>query len=227
MKDKYRHELKYLCTDMELAILTNNLNAVMQLDSHVGEDGQYNIRSLYFDDYYNTCFYENESGTDPREKFRIRIYNADSSRISLECKRKEHGKTLKKSCPLTIKQCESLMRGIPLPVSKEYPAVLQKLCVLMRSKGMKPVIIVDYDRIPYICTNGNVRVTIDKNIASSKDISGFLKERIAKRPILPAGKQILEVKYDEYIPDYIKENLEVGSLRQTSFSKYYLCRKYS
>ncbi len=227
MQDKYRHEMKYMCTDMELAVLINNLNAVMQLDSHVGVDGQYNIRSLYFDDYYDTCLHENESGTDPREKFRIRIYNADSSRITLECKRKEHGKTLKKSCKITKEQCESLMKGQPLPVSKEYPSVLQKLCMLMRVRKMKPVIIVDYDRIPYVCTNGNVRVTIDKNIASSKDISNFLEKRIHKRPIMPAGKQILEVKYDEYIPDYIKNSLEIGSLRQTTFSKYYLCRKYS
>ena len=35
----------------------------------------------------------------------------------------------------------------------------------------------------------------------------------------------LEVKYDEVLPFTIAEQLEIGKLRQTAFSKYYLGRK--
>lgn len=227
MNDKYRHEMKYVCNEMELAVINSRLSGLMKLDANTGAEGFYNIRSLYFDDYYNTCYYENEAGTDPREKFRIRIYNADNSRISLEIKRKEHSKTLKKSCSLTEWQCRMLMNGQLLPISSEYPPVLQKLCILMRTKRMKPSVIVDYDRVPYVCENGNVRVTIDRNISSSNDILSFLDKEIKKRPVMKSGQHVLEVKYDEFIPDYIVNNMELGSLRQTAFSKYYLCRKYS
>jgi len=186
----------------------------------------YRIRSLYFDDYYNSCYIENENGTDPREKFRIRIYNANPDRISLELKRKEHGMTQKLSCRLTREQCETLMAGTPLPVDNSYPPVLQKLNLLMRTRMMRPRVIVEYDRVPFVDKLGNTRITIDRNIMSSEDISHFLDKEIHRRPIMAAGRHILEVKYDEYLPDYISRNLQLQTLRQTAFSKYYLCRKY-
>ena len=107
---KYRHEFKYLISAGQIEMEKHRMECLLQRDAHAGENGQYNIRSLYFDDYYNKCYYENENGTDPREKFRIRIYNHSKEKISLECKRKEHGMTHKSSCPLTEEQCRCLMR---------------------------------------------------------------------------------------------------------------------
>ena len=89
---KFRHELKYVVSCAQLSLLKNRVHNLLSLDSHTSQSGVYNIRSLYFDDYYNSCYIENENGTDPREKFRIRIYNASEERITLECKRKERGK---------------------------------------------------------------------------------------------------------------------------------------
>ncbi len=226
-EQKYRHELKYVCTASQLALLQGRLHHLIPLDPHVGENGMYNIRSLYFDDYYNKCYYENENGTDPREKFRIRIYNGSKEKISLELKKKERGKTLKLSCPLTEEQCRILMKGEVLPDSKDYPPVLQKLLLQMKTNLMKPKIIVEYDRVPYVYSLGNVRVTLDKNISSSDKIEQFLDQEIYKRPIMPAGWHVLEVKFDEFLPDYIKTTLQLDSLRQTAFSKFYLCRKFN
>lgn len=224
---KYRHELKYICTAAQLALIQGRVHHLLSLDSHVADGGMYTIRSLYFDDYYNRCFYENENGTDPREKFRIRIYNGSAEKISLELKKKEKGKTLKLSCPLTEEQCRTLMRGEALPGSKDYDPVLQKLLLLMRTTLMKPKIIVEYDRVPYVYQLGNVRITLDKNISSSNQIEHFLDKEIYKRPIMPAGWHVLEVKFDEFLPDYIKSVLQLDSLRQTAYSKFYLCRKYN
>lgn len=223
---KYRHELKYICTAAQMALLQGRIHHLLPLDSHVAGSGMYSIRSLYFDDYYNRCYYENENGTDPREKFRIRIYNGSKERISLELKKKERGKTLKLSCPLTEEQCRTLMRGEALPESRDYDPVLQKLLYLMKTTLMRPKIIVEYDRIPYVYKLGNVRITLDKNISSSNQIERFLDKEIYKRPIMPAGWHVLEVKFDEFLPDYIKTTLQLDSLRQTAFSKFYLCRKF-
>ena len=98
-----RHEWKHSISAADLLILRPRLRAVMRTDPHA-EGGSYEVRSLYFDDYDNRCMQENENGTDPREKFRIRLYNGSTEKISLECKRKERGKTYKTSCPLTVEQ---------------------------------------------------------------------------------------------------------------------------
>ena len=226
-EQKYRHELKYEITDGQLALLRSRLEHLIPQDAHAGRAGAYTIRSLYFDDYENRCMGENEDGTDPREKYRIRIYNHSSARITLECKRKERGKTHKTACPLTEEQTRMLMAGRVIPDIGSQPPLLQKLTLQMLTRRMRPVVIVEYDRIPYVYKNGNVRITLDTNISSSTAVACFLDETIPKRPVLPVGQQLLEVKYDAYLPDFIYRSLQLHSLRQTAFSKYYICRKYT
>lgn len=224
---KFRHEMKYVISVGEMVMIRNRINHLIAPDRHAGADGVYSIRSLYFDDYDNRCFYENENGTDPREKFRIRIYNHSAEKITLECKRKERGKTLKTACPLTVEQTRALMAGQVLPDVAQQPPLLQKLTAQMLLRRMRPVVIVEYDRIPYVCKDGNVRITLDTNMASSRAIDKFLDETIPKRPVMPSGKHLLEVKYDEFLPDYIYRNLQLENLTQTAYSKYYICRKYT
>ena len=223
----YRNEIKYLVSETQLVLLENRIRNLIQPDRHAGADGTYQIRSLYFDDFENTYYRENEMGTDPREKFRIRIYNGDPGRIRLELKKKQHSMTQKLSCLLTEEQCRGLMAGRPLPADPSYPPVLQKMNLLMKTRLLKPKVIVEYDRTPFVEKLGNTRVTFDRNIRSSNAVASFLEKRVPARPIMPAGKQILEVKYDEFLPDYLYRNLQLSHLRQTTFSKYYLCRRYS
>jgi hypothetical protein len=227
MNDNFRHEYKYLISSGQLQLLKSRVNGLIPKDSHVGETGYYNIRSLYFDDYYDRCYYENENGDDPREKFRIRIYNHSPERISLECKRKERGKTLKTSCSLTRNQCEQLINNEYLRDIDNQPDVLKKLTLEMMSRKLHPKVIVEYDRIPYVYKGGNVRITFDTNVSSSFQIDGFLNGNVSKRPVMPQGLHLLEVKWDEYLPDMIYRALQLENLQQTAYSKYYLCRKYS
>jgi len=224
---KYRHELKYQVTDAQIQMLNMRIRHLLPLDSHVAKTGSYFIRSLYFDDYDDRCLKENENGTDPREKFRIRIYNGSCEKISLECKRKERGKTHKTSCPLTVEQTRLLMAGKPLPDIGSQPPLLRKLTLQMLTRRLRPVVIVEYERIPFVYRNGNVRITLDTNIQSSSAVERFLEPKLSGRPVLPVGQQLLEVKYDEYLPDFIYRSLMLPSLRQTAFSKYYICRKYT
>lgn len=224
--DQYRHELKYVISKAQIPLMRTRIEPFMRLDSHATLGGSYTIRSVYFDDYYNSCYYENENGTDPREKFRIRIYNHSSNRVGLECKRKERGKTLKRSCILTKTQAEMLINSDEIAIDNQ-PSLLRKMLLQMNTKLLHPVTIVEYERIPYICQYGNVRVTFDMNISSSVCFDSFFNDRISKRPIMPPGMHLLEVKFDEYLPDYIYNALNLGTLQQTSYSKYYLCRRYA
>lgn len=226
-KQKYRHEIKYLVSQAQISLLENRIKCLMFRDPHTESDGIYNIRSLYFDDYDNSCFYENENGTDPREKFRIRIYNHSDKRISLECKRKIRGKTQKDSCILSLQEAQELIQGKTLLPTESMPMLLRRFLIEMKIRYFRPAVIVEYERIPYIYKNGNVRVTFDTKISSSSNINEFFDDVISKRPIMPLGQHLMEVKFDEYLPDFIYRSLNLGKLQQTTYSKYYLCRKYA
>ena len=223
---EYRHEYKYQCALQKLLGIRNQIEPIMYQDSNVGDDGTYTIRSLYFDDYNNRCFYENVNGTDPREKFRIRIYNGDASFIKLELKRKERGKTKKLSCHLNEELCRIAMDGELLPIEAVDSAVYRKFCIQQSTRLLKPKVIVEYDRVPFVYPDGNVRVTFDLQIRSSDRIENFLDKEIASRLIMPTNQHLLEVKFDEYIPDFIYQAIQTERLQQTTFSKYYMCRKY-
>lgn len=224
----YRHEYKYPLSNGQMMIENAKISALALKDVYTGDKGFYNIRSLYFDDYENSCYLDNENGVDQREKYRIRIYNHSADRITLECKRKIRGKTSKSSCPITLSQCRTLMEGV-IPADIEAgQQVLHRLAYLMAVKLMRPVVIVDYDRVPYVyrMSDANVRVTFDYHITSVSDVCTFLDERINGRSVMPMGFSLMEVKFDSFLPDEIYEVLQLDGLHADTFSKYYLCRKF-
>ena len=227
---KWRHEYKYLSPEPLLKVLQERASRVMPLDPHTGDSGFYHIRSIYFDDIDGTCYRENEDGTDPREKFRIRVYGNSDERVSLELKSRRMGKCLKTSCPLSRERLRAVMDGdmgdSALAVRAGDPFLYRKFRSQVLYRSLRPVCAVCYDRVPFVWKEGNVRVTFDRNIRSASDLSRFLDPRLPARAVLPAGTNLLEVKFDEFLPDFIYEILQTGELRQTSFSKYYICRKF-
>ena len=120
----------------------------------------------------NRYFFENENGTDPREKFRIRTYNASDSRITLECKKKERSMTHKDSCQLSKEQYQKILEG-SLSASHVNSTLLEKFYLLQEQRHLQPKVIVAYARTPFVYTFGNVRITFDRNIGSSTDLSAF------------------------------------------------------
>lgn len=220
---KYRVEQKYIITEDKLAYLKFKLENVMQYDKHV-KDEMYRIRSLYFDDMYDSFLEDNESGNDFREKYRIRTYNNDRNKIHLEIKAKELGYTSKMKEALTMEECMNFMENKSWSLKQNDGLVKKKLYSLMLLRRMHAVQIVEYDRIPFVEEKGNVRVTFDKHIVGTSDISTFFNDIIPGIPLLPTGQHILEVKYDEFLPDYIKQILNEVHVTKTAFSKYYYAR---
>lgn len=223
---RFRHEYKYMIDAKQEAILQIRAMGVMQRDPHVQEDGSYLVRSLYFDDTYDTSLTENLSGSDPRSKFRIRYYNDDTGRISLEKKSKIRSMSLKESCFLTAKECDTFLSGEAPDVTEDMPENKKSMFTEVRLRGLVPKVIVTYERIPFIYSGGNVRVTFDRNITSSDELDRFLSGDYLERPILPCGNAILEVKWDEIIPKHIKDVLKIENLNWTAFSKYLMCRMF-
>lgn len=214
-------------------MIEHRIRQYCQKDVHAEEQGIYRIRSVYFDDVYNSCFYENENGVNEREKFRIRIYNGNTEHITLECKQKVNGKNHKDSCPLTKTCCEAILKGNFHAdmvknggLSAEEQALLWKFYLKYSSKHMRGKVIVSYDRTPYVYTAGNVRITFDRHISGSSRVQDFLKPMVNSRPVMPANAHVLEVKYDEFLPNFLDNAMQLGTLRRATFSKYYMCRKF-
>ena len=220
--DKYRHELKYICSELELRVVEQKLKTVMRPDAHADENGEYLIRSVYFDDFHRSRFFENEDGVDPREKFRIRAYNCSDGRISLEKKIKRRGMTGKKSCLIDRDTCMRMLAGESIRDCLGRHPLLDEWILQKETVGLRPVMLGEYVRKPYVYRLGNVRITFDRYISASLRPQDMFERRISRIAVLPTGYHVLEVKYDDFLPDVIYQLIDSGHMRQTTFSKFYL-----
>lgn len=221
---KYRHEWKHEISCSDRLVLRQRLQAVMKRDEHA-VNGAYLIRSLYFDNASDKALREKNDGVNFREKFRIRYYNKDTSVIHLEKKSKINGLCSKESAPMTKNQVQSLLLGdYDWMLSTKIP-LIQELYSKMMSQGLRPKTIVDYTREPFVFGPGNVRVTLDYDIHTGMQSTDFLNPDCVT---VPAGDSvtILEVKWDEFLPDLIRDAVQLPNCRTGAFSKYAACRIY-
>ena len=223
---KLRHELKFYIDYSDYLAIRSRLRAIAKLDPHVGPSGTYFIRSLYFDNYNDKALREKIDGVNVREKFRIRYYNQDTSRIMLEKKSKIHGMCKKQQASLTKEQCQGLIDGNLSTIRDSNDPLLLELYNKINTQQLKPRVIVDYVREPYIYEHGNVRITFDSGLKTGLYSRNFFGSEL---PTIAAGDQgtiILEVKFDEYLPEIIQMAIQIGDRSQSAFSKYAACRMY-
>ena len=201
------------------------LKRVLRLDPH-SVNGMYTINSLYFDDFKNSCIQDNDAGVFKRSKWRIRFYGHDPDYVVLEKKLKLFGMCGKKSCVISRDIVEKIMEGNISDVFwNSEDELLKQFCIDIMVKGYRPKIIVSYERRAYLEPISNVRITLDRNISGSNEVDRFLDGDYLKVPLLEKGTHLLEVKFDDILPAYIQQASYIRGLQQTSFSKYYLCRK--
>ena len=223
IETRYRHEWKHEISYGDLMVLRQRLRAVMEQDEHAA-GGSYRIRSLYFDNLEDKALREKVDGVNLREKFRIRCYNEDYSVIHLEKKAKRGGLGCKFSADLSVEETRALLQGETAWMTKSGRPLVQELGCKMRSQGLRPMTLVDYTREPYIYRQGNVRVTMDYDIRTGLKSIDFLNPEAVT---IPAGDEIvLEVKWDEYLPDIIRDLVWLPGRRAGAFSKYAECRRY-
>ena len=220
----YRVEDKYNCSETQLVMLQSRMEAVLRPDSNEGGPEGYSIVSLYFDDFQDSCLQDTEDGVNQRNKYRIRIYNDSLDVIKLEVKAKQDNRIRKQSKTISRAEMESLMRGecIAEESSFEDPATLFNLAI--KNGGLRPKVIVAYERKAYVYEPGNVRITFDRNVRASSRVENFGQKNISY-DFLQEYDKVLEVKYDEFIPDFLLQLLEVGNMQQSAYSKYQLCRE--
>ena len=223
---KARSEWKYICNDKQIGLLDNKLSSILEKDIHSDEKNMYVVHSLYFDDFKDSCIHALENGDARKFKWRIRYYNDDVNTLKLEYKVKKYGRGVKTSVPLTISEYEAIMNNdIHELIWNTSKDLLKKFCVDIMMNYFKPKVIIDYERVAYTESNLNIRITFDKNISSSYEVFKFLNRSYIKYPLQNKNMNIVEVKFDDILPGYIRNIITNECGVQTSYSKYYNGRK--
>lgn len=223
---KPRHEFKHYINLADYFALIKRLKIITKQDPYAGENGEYKIRSLYFDNLYDKVLNEKINGVNKREKFRIRYYNDDTSFIKLEKKSKVNGLCYKESALITKEECEKIISGDIEWMRKCCNKLILEFYAKMNFQQLKPKTIVDYEREPFIYDAGNVRITIDKNIRTGIYSKDLFDNNLPTMVTDNEGIMILEIKYDEFIPEIIKNVIEIKDRQASAFSKYAACRIY-
>ena len=160
----FRHEIKYYINFFEYHNLRLRLNKVLRHDKYGDVDGNYHIRSLYFDDIKSSALFEKQSGVLTRKKYRIRIYNLNDDVIKLERKNRVGQFINKESVSITREEYNKIINNdIDFLYESKKPLLVQ-FYFEIKENLVKQDVIVDYTREAYVSDISNIRITLDKDL---------------------------------------------------------------
>lgn len=220
--ERYRNEWKYLIDTAQKELICQRLDPFLKLDPHA-KNGGYMIRSLYFDDYYQSAYEEKDAGVLHRKKYRIRIYNCSDKSIKLERKKKFGAYIYKESASLTRDEVFQILDGHYDFLLRSDKPLLQEFYVECVSNVMRPRTIVDYDREPWILDEGTVRITFDMDVRAAIGSFDIFDSTLPALSVLEEGKCVMEVKFTEFLPQFVRDILPDRASEFTAVSKYVLC----
>ncbi|MBO8155714.1 MAG: polyphosphate polymerase domain-containing protein [Bacillaceae bacterium] len=222
---KLRHELKYYIHRMDYFSLKSRLSAVLRKDQHSINGEGYHIRSLYFDDMHDVALFEKNYGILKRKKYRIRIYNLSDQVIKLERKSRFGNYISKESATLTRKEYQDIMDGkTDFLLEREEP-LLHQFYYGITVHGLRPKVITDYVREAYIFDAGDVRITFDKSLSTVINTLDIFNPDAVSVRVFEEPVEVLEIKYNEFIPAMIEEMIGYSNTPRQAISKYVLCRE--
>lgn len=221
-----RNELKHAISKAEYYVLRTKLLHFMQCDPNSGPNGRYLIRSTYFDNVDNKILNEKKEGFLNRDKYRVRIYGLNDHIINLERKSKRNNLTFKSKCKIRREEYEKIRAGHIQWMENDDRNLIRDLYIEMVHHLIKLQTTVDYEREALLYPYGNVRITFDMKVQSSLRNTDMFNKQLPMVDVLEPNLVILEVKYDEYLPEVIKLLLQLSDTRQEAYSKYQLSRMY-
>lgn len=222
----YRHELKYIISEADAELLAIRLRNALKPDPHAKQGG-YFIRSLYFDDPFDSAVVEKVNGVEYRDKWRVRIYNLSDKTIKLERKHK-NGQFIKKdSLTLNRRECDALCAGAcGFLLHRDEPFAKEAYGDFV-TKHLRPKVIVDYDREPFVFPLEDVRITLDRNIRTGMYSTALFNPNTITYPATEfMGQCVLEVKFNAGLAPYVMELLQLNAAQRSAASKYLYCRQY-
>lgn len=221
-----RHENKYHISQGSAAYLSTLLGRTMDIDENANQYGEYHIRSLYFDDAFNTAMADKIDGTQHRKKYRIRIYNYSDRQIRLERKTKVGDYISKESAALSRELAEQLIAGDAYGLERLGNPLLADMYTQMTTRLLRPVVVVDYVRKAFVHPAENTRVTLDRQLRTGFVSKDLFNPDLPTLPCLHNETVILEVKYDRRFPEHLRPILSTVPAQRSAISKYTFCRRF-
>lgn len=219
-----RNEVKFYISISDYMALSSIFEKTMTLDPHAGANKDYWVRSLYFDDMANSSYYEKVSGVNARRKIRLRLYDVQQPKMKIEIKNKLGSRVFKETSFIDKADAMALIDGQRSPLLKNRDPILGKVYYLMAMEHYRPVAVIDYEREAYICDFQHIRITFDKNIRGGMSDFRILKRELNLRPVFDERTVVLEVKFNNFLPEWIRDILSGRQATQAAIGKYCLSR---
>lgn len=205
--------------------MRNIILTKLKLDDYVNpERKHYTVRSIYFDSIDLKHYYEKVIGLKNRKKVRLRGYDFDpNSTVFFEVKRKFEEPGMKNRFSTNYFDALRMINERTISTDNDD---LNKFFFQVMSYNLRPIVNVIYDREPYTeihRTSNNLRITFDKNLRSVAypKIDGLFNDDDIKPAMMDYF--ILEVKFDDFLPSWVRNMSESLSLKRESASKYVIC----
>lgn len=222
---KYRNEIKFIISKAMAEVLKQRLSLIMSVDTNsYNSDNSYLIRSLYFDNENSDAYYEKMDGVEYRKKYRIRIYNFDDKFIRLECKYKHNNMTSKDQILIDKELCSKIINGKIDEIDLTKDNLLRQFALDYRLNRLNPSIIVDYNRVAFTYHVSDVRITFDSQIKSGMYNYNLFDKNATTYSVIDDNQMVLEVKFNEILPESIALILQTVPTFRQAFSKFATCR---
>lgn len=217
-----RHEEKYIIDHRQYACLLQRARQLLTPDEN-GTLGSYVITSVYYDDPYDHALLEKQEGLPEHRKFRIRTYDCSDRVVKLERKDK-HGTLTKKAAASISADQICLLNGTETELSA-FSGKAFDLAAQIQAEGLRPAVAVRYRRDAFTFAGSDLRLTFDTGLeAIAPELQALFDPQIPGIPVLGGNAIIMEIKYGEHCPAFIRTLTDVSAAK-LSVSKYALCRE--
>ncbi len=221
-----RNELKYFISNTEYNVLAGKLQHVLSPDAHSEPRKGYFIRSLYFDSHDDECLFAKQAGLMFRQKFRMRIYDTDADWVKFEIKNKHANQIFKETATISKESAYRIIDGDYGELLRYDNPILTRIYKRFSEKMYQPKVLIDYTRDAFVYDYFNTRITIDKDLKSNTSDFDLFSDNLHAIPVILEGKQILEIKYEHILPEYLWKVLQLDSIERYAISKYVLGRRF-
>jgi hypothetical protein len=226
-----RYELKYLIDEPRARQVRDFTRCYLRRDPHAKADlgFLYPIYSLYFDDAGLMLYRATVQAQKNRFKMRVRYYDhKPQSPLFCEIKRRVNDVIIKQRAVIKRDALDRLVHGccprmddLHDTADVDSYSTLREFCALRDSLHAEPNIIVYFRREAWVSTaDENVRVTFDRAAAVTRYTPTLDPEKWSDARI---NQVILELKFDDRFPVWMREMVQCCDLHRTQMGKYVHC----
>ncbi|NLZ24429.1 polyphosphate polymerase domain-containing protein [Candidatus Dojkabacteria bacterium] len=218
--ERKRQELKYYIDWKDYLYAKSILSKTMQQDQYQKDEEGYFVRSIYFDDIYNTSLNENLGSEYYRTKYRLRTYSFDQQWAKIEKKSKKGEYLYKKSTTISRSMANKMLNNsFSSSFLKKRNPTMNSLCFNLCKKYYHPVVTIDYIRDAFVKDN-NLRISFDKNLRYNDTKFELYNEDLDTISFLNNKVVIMEIKYDKFYPAWLPNLLKLNCSPALPISKY-------